>query len=146
MSKYPLAIMFAMLGLCWIISWLYPLPSILGFVGVVLGWVILLCGIFLILLAGRLFMIKGTTSNPTKEPDKLVTSGIYRVTRNPMYLGAVLILTGFPFVVKSMIGLIFPVVFFIFMDRKIIPDEERLVERIFGHAYLEYKLHTRRWI
>lgn len=123
MSRYPLFIMIAMLGLCWSVSWLYPSTSGLGLVGKGTGWFVVLSGISLLVVAAGLFRTKGTTVNPTKEPNNLVTDGIYRVTRNPMYLGMVMIVSGFPFIVESMIGLIFPVIFFLFMDRVVIPKE-----------------------
>lgn len=146
MNRYPLLIMIVMLSLCWILKWFYPLISDLGLVGKAVGLVVVLCGISLIAVAAGLFKIKGTTVNPTKEPSNLVTGGIYHVTRNPMYLGMILILSGFPFVVESMLGLIFPVIFFLFMDRVLIPNEEKIVEEVFGEVYREYKSKTRRWI
>jgi protein-S-isoprenylcysteine O-methyltransferase Ste14 len=63
-----------------------------------------------------------------------------------MYLGMLLILTGLPFVVGSLIGLIFPVIFFFYMDRVVIPKEEAMVENVFGALYQKYKSQTRRWI
>lgn len=135
-----------MLALSWSLKWLHPLTSGLGLIGKTVGWIVILCGISLIVVAAGLFRIKGTTVNPTKEPDKLVTAGIYRRTRNPMYLGMLLILTGLPFVVGSLIGLIFPVVFFFYMDRVVIPKEEAMVENVFGELYRKYQSKTGRWI
>jgi protein-S-isoprenylcysteine O-methyltransferase Ste14 len=91
-------------------------------------------------------MVRGTTVMPTRTPSKLVTEGIYRVTRNPMYLGMLLILSGFPLMIDAIIGLICPVIFFILMNLIVIPREEKVVEGVFGEAYLEYKSNTRRWI
>ncbi|MHB8770492.1 MAG: methyltransferase family protein [Syntrophales bacterium] len=145
MNRYPLLIMVVMLGLCWGVSRLYPLTSGLAVVEKGLGWLVMLCGIALLAVAAGLFRIKGTTVNPTKEPNNLVTGGVYRVTRNPMYLGMLMILIGFPFVAGSLAGLIFPVFFFIFIDRVVIPKEEKVVERVFGDAYREYQSQTRRW-
>jgi len=146
MNRYPLLMMVAMLGLCWGLHWLYPAASGFGVAGQAAGCVVVLCGITLIAVAGSLFKIKGTTVNPTREPAKLVTEGLYRVTRNPMYLGMLMILSGFPFIVESMPGLIFPVIFFLMMDRVIIPREEKMVESVFGEVYRRYKSGTRRWI
>ncbi len=146
MNRYPLLVMIVMLGLCWGASRLYPIPSGIGAVGEATGWFVVASGISLLAVAAGLFKAKGTTVNPTKEPDKLVTNGIYRVTRNPMYLGMLMILVGFPLVVESLIGLIFPVIFFLLMDRVVIPKEEEMVEGVFGEAYREYKSETRRWI
>lgn len=146
MNRYPLLIMVAMLGLCWGVSRLYPFTSGLGWVEKGMGWFIMLCGIALLVVAAGLFRRKGTTVNPTKEPNILVTGGIYRMTRNPMYLGMLMILIGFPFVAGSLAGLLFPVCFFLYMDRVVIPKEEKVMEGVFGQEYREYKCQTRRWV
>jgi protein-S-isoprenylcysteine O-methyltransferase Ste14 len=138
--------MMVLLGLECSLSFLFPATLTLGFVEKGIGWLIFISGISLLAVAASLFRSKGTTVNPTKEPDKLVTEGIYRRTRNPMYLGMLLILTGLPFVVGSLIGLIFPVIFFFYMDRVVIPKEEAMVENVFGALYQKYKSQTRRWI
>lgn len=62
-----------------------------------------------------------------------------------MYLGMLLILTGLPFFAGSLIGLIFPVLFFFYMDRVVIPKEEAMVENVFGELYQTYKFRTKRW-
>lgn len=146
MNKYPLLIMMVLLGLECSLNFLYPATLNWGFVEKGIGWLILLSGISLLGVAARLFRIKRTTVNPTKEPDKLVTEGIYRISRNPMYLGMLLILTGLPLVVGSLIGLICPVIFFFYMDRVVIHKEEAMVENVFGELYRTYQSQTRRWI
>jgi len=146
MNRYPLLIMVILLGLECSLSFLYPATLNLGFAEKGIGCLIFLSGVSVLTVAAGLFRSKGTTVNPTKEPDKLVTEGIYRRTRNPMYLGMLLILTGLPFVAGSLIGLIFPVLFFFYMDRVVIPKEEAMVENVFGEFYQKYKCQTRRWI
>lgn len=146
MNRYPLLIMIVMLGLCWGVSRFYPSTLDLGLAGRGAGWLLLLCGLSLLAAAAGLFRKTGTTVNPTKAPDRLVTGGIYRRTRNPMYLGMLMILAGFPLLVESPAGLLFPVIFFFLMDRSVIPKEEKVVEAVFGEAYREYKSRTRRWI
>lgn len=146
MGRYPLIIAIVMLGLSWGVSTLYTPTFELGLIGRGTGWLVLLCGVCLLTAAAALFRVKATTVDPTKEPNKLVKSGIYRVTKNPMYLGMFLILIGFPFVLESLIGLIFPILFFFFMDRVVIPKEEKVVEKVFGEAYRKYHSQTRRWL
>jgi protein-S-isoprenylcysteine O-methyltransferase Ste14 len=146
MNRYPLLIMIVLLGLCWSFSWLFPLPYGLGFYGKITGLLAMSSGIFLLFIAAGLFMARKTTVMPTRSPDRLVTEGIYRVSRNPMYLGMLLILSGFPLIMDTIIGLICPLIFFILMDRIVIPREENVIEGVFGEAYLEYKSKIRRWI
>ena len=146
MNRYPLLIMIVLLALCWGLSRLFPLHPGFGLIGKVAGFLVVSVGIFLLIIATGLFMARKTTVMPTRAPDKLVTEGIYRITRNPMYLGMLLILSGFPLIMDTIIGLICPAIFFFLMDRIVIPREEKVVEGVFGKAYLEYKSHTRRWI
>lgn len=103
-------------------------------------------GVLLVLIAAGVFRRRGTPVDPTKPPEKLVTVGLYQVSRNPMYLGMLLVLSGFPLIIDSMISFVFPIGFFVFMDRKLIPREENMVEGIFGEDFRKYKLHTRRWM
>lgn len=146
MNRYPLLIMIVLLAFCWSFSLFFPLHPGLGLVGRVAGLIFASGGIFLLMIAMFLFMARKTTVMPTRAPDKLVTEGIYRITRNPMYLGMLLILSGFPLMMDTIIGLICPVIFFFLMDCTVIPREEKVVEGVFGKAYLEYKSRTRRWI
>lgn len=146
MNRYPLLIMVVLLGLCWSFSWLFPLPYSLGLYGDLMGLLTVSAGIFLLLFAAGLFIARKTTVMPTRSPNKLVTEGIYRVTRNPMYLGMLLILSGFPLIIDTIIGLICPLIFFLLMDRIVIPKEEKVIEGVFGEDYLQYKSKIRRWI
>jgi protein-S-isoprenylcysteine O-methyltransferase Ste14 len=146
MSRYPLFLMIVMLGLVWWAGSLFPSTLCLGPAGKGVGWFVAICGISLLVIAAGLFRKEGTTVNPTREPTKLVTDGIYRMTRNPMYLGMLMILSGFALILESPIGLVFPVIFFFLMDRLVIPREEKVVEGVFGETYRVYKSSTRRWI
>lgn len=146
MSRYPLLVMFFMLGLSWLISWLFPMAGNFGMAGKTIGWLLLLLGVALVVVAAGLFKLKGTTVDPTKEPGKLVADGIYRFSRNPMYLGMLLSLVGFQFVSNSVAGFVFPATFFLYVDKVIIPREEGVMEGVFGEAYRKYKSRTRRWI
>jgi protein-S-isoprenylcysteine O-methyltransferase Ste14 len=138
--------MIGLLALCWVFSWLFPLNLGLGLIGKVAGLSLVSFGILLLIIAIGLFMAGKTTVMPTRAPDKLVKEGIYHMTRNPMYIGMLLILSGFPLMMDTIIGFICPALFFFLMDRIVIPREEKVVEGVFGKAYLEYKSHTRRWI
>lgn len=146
MDRYPLIIMVVFLGLSLGANRIYPFNPGFGLWGQIAGGITLICGILLLVVSLGHFLMRGTTVMPTREPDKLVTEGIYRISRNPMYLGMLLILVGVPFVMASVTGLIFALLFFLIMDRSVIPREEKVVEGVFGKSYLEYTSHTRRWI
>ncbi len=89
-----------------------------------------------------------TTVNPM-APDSassLVTHGIYRYTRNPMYLGLVILLMGEILFLAFPFGLVFIGVFIAYMNRFQIAPEEQAITRLFGDDFITYQQHTRRWI
>ena len=89
-----------------------------------------------------------TTLNPLKPEttSSLVTSGVYRFTRNPMYLGLVLALLAWAAFLSSVWSLLGPLVFILYMTRFQIVPEERALSSIFGTAYSEYQVKVRRWL
>ena len=125
-------------------------PS-LGFQFEALFWVsiaLVLAGLIVLLLSVRSFGKAGTTVNPI-EPDKagqLVTTGLYSFTRNPMYLGMLLVLLGGALGLQNIAAFSAPILYAISITRfQIIPEERDLVE-IFGTAFSDYCSQTRRWI
>lgn len=76
----------------------------------------------------------------------LVTSGIYRVTRNPMYLGILFALLGWGLFLSNLGSLLFCGVFVLYMSRFQIQPEERALEVKFGVAFIMYKSRVRRWL
>ena len=113
-----------------------------------------LLAIFLVIF-GAMFDLSGllafrrskTTINPL-SPDKtssLVTLGIYRFTRNPMYVGIVLFLLAWTAFLSSWLLLVGPVIFVIYINRFQIAPEEQVMEDKFGDEYRTYKSKVRRW-
>jgi protein-S-isoprenylcysteine O-methyltransferase Ste14 len=94
-------------------------------------------GVLLNFWADALFQRNKTPVKPHLKPTALITSGIFRVTRNPMYLGMVLILFGVSVCVGPMMAFVSPVVFFLISERRFIPPEEAAMENLFGETYLE---------
>lgn len=145
MARYPLLVMLALLGLAWLFDRLLPAP--LGLPGLPwLGIALLLVGGLLLILAAGLFRARGTTVDPTRSPDTLVTDGLYRLSRNPMYLGMLLVLIGFDLWRDSWPALLGPLAFFLYMNQVVIPREERMVEGRFAEQFQAYRQRTRRWI
>jgi protein-S-isoprenylcysteine O-methyltransferase Ste14 len=102
-----------------------------------------------IALAGSLeFKRARTTVNPFKPESStaLVTSGIYRFTRNPMYVGLALLLLGWSAFLCSAWALFGPVIFVLYINRFQITPEERVLSAKFGAAYAEYTTRVRRWL
>jgi protein-S-isoprenylcysteine O-methyltransferase Ste14 len=100
-------------------------------------------------LAGDLaFKRAQTTINPFKpqKTSALVTSGIYRLTRNPMYLGLLMVVLGWAAFLGSAVALLGPIAFVAYITRFQIIPEERVLSAKFGAAYAEFLNRTRRWI
>ncbi|WP_426222720.1 methyltransferase family protein [Psychrobacter sp. DWR1-2-3] len=89
-----------------------------------------------------------TTPNPQalEKVSSLVTSGIYRYSRNPMYLGLVLILLGWAFYLSHFLAFVLLPVFILYMTRFQIQPEEQMMARKFGKTYQVYLNKVRRWI
>jgi len=89
-----------------------------------------------------------TTVNPTR-PDaasSLVATGIYSLTRNPMYLGLLLVLAGWAIYLSNAVTFVGPLLFLLYINRfQIVPEERALAAR-FGMAFEDYRRRTRRWI
>lgn len=89
-----------------------------------------------------------TTINPTR-PDKasmLVASGVFKVTRNPMYVGILLVLVAWAIFLSSPWALLGPLAFVLYITRFQIIPEERALDALFGAEYAAYKARVRRWI
>ena len=89
-----------------------------------------------------------TTPNPQalEKVSSLVTSGIYRYSRNPMYLGLVLILLGWAFYLSHFLAFVLLPIFILYMTRFQIQPEEQMMARKFGKTYQAYLNKVRRWI
>jgi len=87
-----------------------------------------------------------TTKEIYQKPRKLITSGLFRISRNPNYLGMALALLGIAILLGSLITFIFPIIFIILTDIFVIPREEMNLEKAFGKKYRTYKEKVRRWI
>jgi protein-S-isoprenylcysteine O-methyltransferase Ste14 len=113
---------------------------------VIAGVVLLAVGFWLDISAVRLFFREGTNPMPTQPALKVVTTGPYRFTRNPMYLGMVAILLGLSLVFSLEWGVIFTPIVWIVMDRVIVLREEAYLNRKFGADYHALLMRTRRWL
>lgn len=102
-------------------------------------------GIYLILKPYFDLKRHGTTEDFSKSTS-MVRDGIYRFSRNPMYLGKVIFLAGLSITTGNLIALITPVLFFSIMEFMFIPYEEEELEQIFGSEYRNYKKSVKRWI
>jgi protein-S-isoprenylcysteine O-methyltransferase Ste14 len=111
-----------------------------------LGAVPLAAGVLSAMAGRRALARAGTTVSVLCEPVALVTDGIYRRTRNPIYLGFALVLVGV-WMFTGMVSGILPVILYVIVtDRVYIRREEGLLAQKFGRSFEEYCRRTRRWI
>ena len=87
----------------------------------------------------------GGTAGMDAMPERIIAAGPYRCTRNPMYLGHLIFMTGLVFTFWSWFALILLVARAIWFHRRVLHDEVRL-ERAFGVEYSAYRTRVKRWI
>jgi protein-S-isoprenylcysteine O-methyltransferase Ste14 len=125
---------------------LLPSPDSAGTAVVVVGIALIVAGSLLALTFVSAFRRAGTAVDPYHPSDHLVTSGPYRLSRNPGYLGMALGYAGIVALIPAPWAYLTLVVALIVVDRGVIAREERYLERRFGEAYRRYRARTRRWI
>ncbi|MBS0662942.1 MAG: isoprenylcysteine carboxylmethyltransferase family protein [Verrucomicrobia bacterium] len=110
--------------------------------------ILALAGLTIATLGVIAFRRARTTVNPLQPAaaSALVVSGIYRLTRNPMYLGLLLVLLGWSVWLGNPATLFFPVLFVAHMNRFQIGPEERALTARFGAAFTAYQSRVRRWL
>jgi protein-S-isoprenylcysteine O-methyltransferase Ste14 len=110
------------------------------------GLALLALGIGSVVSAAGLFSKLGTPVRPFEKSTTVVTSGMFRLTRNPMYLGMVIGLIGVAILLGSVVVWLPIPIFIAIIHSRFILREERFMEDLFGEQYLAYKRRVRRWI
>ena len=109
---------------------------------------ILSAGILIFVNPVLQFIKSKTTVNPIQfeEVNKLVTSGIFKYSRNPMYLGMLMIVLSTSIFYLNIYSILTPLLFILWINKFQIKREEEFLIEKFGDEYLSYKKKTRRWI
>ncbi len=109
---------------------------------------VFLIGMLLIIVAALQFYRSGTTISPIKpeSSEYLITSGIYRLSRNPIYLGDLLMLLAWAIYLGAAVNLAWLALFLWYTTQFQIMREERALVEIFGQAYRDYCARVRRWL
>ena len=112
------------------------------------GTFLLLLGFFILISAVKLFRNDKTTVNPLspEQATKLVTNGIFKLSRNPMYLGMAVILASVAVLFNIIGGIIFMALFCLYITKFQIIPEEKAMKELFAQDFEQYMQATRRWI
>lgn len=123
-----------------------PVTLVLGRPFRLLGLVPAATGAAMAVIADRSFKKAGTSVEPLGETTAFITTGMFRISRHPMYLGFVLFLLGVAMLLGSLTPFIVTAAFAILMEVVFVRFEERKMEGQFGEAWRKYKHRVRRWI
>jgi protein-S-isoprenylcysteine O-methyltransferase Ste14 len=110
------------------------------------GAPVFLLGFAITIVANRHFRRVQTNVHTFRDPEKLVTSGLFARSRNPMYLGFSLSLLGAAVLANGWLALAPAALFWLISQVQYIPFEERAAERVFGDDWRTYTARVRRWI
>jgi len=125
---------------------LLPLIKLQLYPWSLLGIIPLLLGIAINLIADGAFKANDIIVKPFEESNVLITTGVFRISRNPMYLGFVLMLTGIAVLLESLSSFFVIPAFLVFTQVHFIRVEEKMLEETFQDAWISYKKKVRRWI
>ena len=113
-----------------------------------ISFVIFLIGMFILINPIFKFIKSKTTIDPIKfkKVNKLIISGIYKYSRNPMYLGLLMIVISTSIFYLNIFSITTPFLFYFWINRFQIKREEIFLTEKFGREYKSYKTKTRRWV
>lgn len=144
----PPIVALLVLAAMWLLSMALPHLEVPSQVRVAIAVCIAIAGLGVSSAGALAFRRAKTTVNPL-HPEKataLVTSGVYRITRNPMYVGLLLGLLAWAVLLSSPLSLAGPVAFIAYINRFQIEAEERALLAKFGPEYESYRSRVRRWV
>lgn len=135
----------------------YYSPALLPFINeytdyapqrAIVAWAFSVTGVLVAVAGVVTFKLAKTTTNPVsiENASSLVTNGIYTLTRNPMYLGMLIIVLAMIIKTGHISGAIFAFGFILYMTKFQIKPEERMLSKLFGTPYTQYLQKVRRWI
>jgi protein-S-isoprenylcysteine O-methyltransferase Ste14 len=134
--------------LMWALNHWFPVAQLIHNPWRRLGWIPVILGVAIDVSSVLRFHRVGTTVNPLdpSKTSKLVTTGLYRISRNPMYLGLLVILSGWALLLGSASPFVVLPVFVVVIATSQIVPEEKMLAKLFGEEYLIYSRCVRRWL
>jgi protein-S-isoprenylcysteine O-methyltransferase Ste14 len=131
------------------LQWAVPLsipPGILRQALIPVGAVLFIVGISFIVMARREFARYGQSTEPGHPTSKIVTTGVFSISRNPLYLGIVSTLSGIALALNFLWVLVLLIAAILLCQYILIAPEERYLQNKFGKEYLGYTASVRRWL
>lgn len=128
------------------LHFLLPVTRIIPPLWNLLGLLPLGVGIYINLWTDRAFQQAKTTVKPFEAPSTLIVHGMFQITRNPMYLGFVIILLGVALLLRTLSPWIVIPIYALLLDNIYIRQEEQMMAEKFGQLWDGYKKYVRRWI
>ena len=141
--SFPPVITLACLGMQFILYMMLPLEVNLS---LLLGLILLIGSVAIIVMAFKELQNYETTYIPDGEPEKLVKTGPFKFTRNPIYLGMFGILIASAFLMQSISAMLIPILFLSIIQNTWIPHEEDKLKEKFPEEWEQYTSLTRRWL
>jgi protein-S-isoprenylcysteine O-methyltransferase Ste14 len=148
-NRVPPPLVVVLIGVAMaVIAWSTPAVEIGRNVRFATGGIAIALGALVVVQGARTFWRNKTTINPVdlENASALVTSGVFRYSRNPMYVGFTAALVGWAVCLAAPWALVGPVGFVLFTTRFQIIPEERVMRSKFGQAYEDYRAQVRRWL
>ena len=138
---YPQVWLVIFAGLAFLAGRIVPMPA-----APLPGWALVAAGLALMATAAVTMLRAGATVDPTRQPTALVTHGIFRLSRNPIYLGDVLIVAGLCLVWQPLAALVLVPGSLLVIDRRFIRQEEAWLRNRDRAAFDAWAARTRRWL
>ncbi|WP_298942334.1 isoprenylcysteine carboxylmethyltransferase family protein [uncultured Psychromonas sp.] len=146
--KYPPLVTLLFMLMIYLMTLLIPFLNVGSLFWDGLSGVVLCASVLVILSSGWRFKKAKTTVDPTtpEKTTRLVTSGVYRYSRNPMYLGLLGFLIVEILLLGNLFGLALLPLYMMTMNKRFIKPEETALESLFGQSFIDYKQKVRRWL
>jgi len=141
----PIWLLFGLI-LTFVLNEFFPGARFTSLEGQLGGGLLILVGLVLLVSANGLFTRAGTDVIPFRDVSALVTIGVYRYSRNPMYLGMAAVLLGCAITVGALTALFITPIFMVIIELRFIRPEEDMLRGLFPEEYPAYCRQVRRWI
>src|SRR5262249_54277763 len=128
------------------LHWFWPLPIFRASLIRWLGIAVVAVGLAVVLRVVQTLRAAGTNVDPRRPTTAIVTTGLFRFSRNPIYVGLTLMYLGLTLAFNTWWGLVMLVPLLLTMHRGVILREERYLEQTFGEQYRQYRSRVRRYL